>query len=103
MDQRAKKYSDIDYEEEDIIGQINKRFKQTKQGLIDDIASSIESVAKSTKSISENHAVFLEVNKALTLFLLETERKKKEINFAQTTSTSSVQERLENTSLEPTS
>lgn len=48
------------------------------------------------QSINENHSVFLEVNKALTLFLLETEKKQKERNFKEIESLS-CKERLENT------
>ncbi|KAF7384516.1 hypothetical protein HZH68_014128 [Vespula germanica] len=96
MNQDSRRYTNIDYEKDDVIGQINKRFKYSQQGILDDIASSIESIAESMQSINENHSVFLEVNKALTLFLLETEKKQKERNFKEIESLS-CKERLENT------
>lgn len=41
MNQDSRKYTNIDYEKDDVIGQINKRFKYSQQGILDDIASSI--------------------------------------------------------------
>ncbi|XP_046835529.1 uncharacterized protein LOC124431537 [Vespa crabro] len=96
MSRDIKRYTNIDYEKDDIMAQINKRFKYSQQGILDDIASSIESIADSMQSINENHSVFLEVNKALTLFLLKIEKKQKERNFKEIESIS-VKERLENT------
>ncbi|XP_035741960.1 uncharacterized protein LOC118450356 [Vespa mandarinia] len=96
MNRDIKRYTNIDYEKDDVMAQINKRFKYSQQGILDDIASSIESIAESMQSINENHSVFLEVNKALTLFLLKIEKKQKEKNFKEIESMS-VKERLENT------
>ncbi|KAL2738894.1 uncharacterized protein V1478_001460 [Vespula squamosa] len=96
MNRDTKRYTNIDYEKDDVIAQINKRFKYSQQGILDDIAYSIESIAESMQSINENHSVFLEVNKALTLFLLEIEKKQKERNLKEIESLSN-KERLENT------
>lgn len=97
MDKKVKKFSSINYEEKDVIGQLNKRFKYTEQNVIDDIASSIKSIAETTKSIGKNHEVFLEVNKALVLFLLEREKENKE-KFCNLTQDTTLEQQLENTS-----
>lgn len=41
-------YTNINYEGEDVMVQISKRFKHTQQGLVDDIASSIGTYLKRT-------------------------------------------------------
>lgn len=48
MNREIKRYTNIDYESDDVLGQITKRFKYTEQGILDDIASSIGTYLKRT-------------------------------------------------------
>ncbi|EZA50608.1 hypothetical protein X777_10959 [Ooceraea biroi] len=75
-----------------------KRFKLTEESTIADIASSIDHIANSLKSISESYSELLRVNKTVVTYLRNAEKHKDNynINLDSTVTT------LQRTSIEET-
>ncbi|KAI4495982.1 hypothetical protein M0802_008197 [Mischocyttarus mexicanus] len=76
MEPKENNYSDIDYKKGNVMEQITKYFKNTDENILEDIVHSIESITNSMESIQENHLVFLKINKALALYVVEIEEER---------------------------